>query len=471
MTDKQAAADGPIIAESWSAEYIATGRLALPIALTQLATIGMNVTDTVMLGWLGADVLAAGALGFRLYLTCFLFAMGVVSAVGPIVAQEAERPRRRNVRRSLRQGFCVTLSVSAPLMVVIWHAEAILVAFGQRPAVSASAEIFSRALVWGLPATVGMVALRHFSAAHGLPRPPLVATVVGIALNAGLNWLVLAGVFGPPGSGLVGIAATSALVQWLMLLAVVVYTVRHPRFRGLRLLDRFWVPDWPRYREILSLGLPIAFTILSETLLFVSLTLIVGAVQPAALAGHIIVNQLASISFMIPLGVRQAVMVQELAERRLNAGRPDAIRRAAGAAMVLAVGYAILPAGLLLFMPETLIALYLPADDGASAVAAALGGDLMIFGIGMILVDSPQVVGHGVLRGLKDTRVPLAITVFSYWLTSLPLAYFLAAGLGWGAQGTWVGIIFGLSLAGVLLCLRCWWRFRVAVPPSGDAAH
>lgn len=469
MTDKQAAADGPIIAESWSAEYIATGRLALPIALTQLATIGMNVTDTVMLGWLGADVLAAGALGFRLYLTCFLFAMGVVSAVGPIVAQEIGAGHTRNVRRSLRQGFWVTLSVSAPLMVVIWHAEAILVAFGQPPAVSASAEIFSRALVWGLPATVGMVALRHFLAAHGLPRPPLVATVVGIALNAGLNWLVLAGVFGPPGSGLVGIAATTALVQWLMLLAVVVYTVRHPRFRTLRLLDRFWVPDWPRYREILSLGLPIAFTILSETLLFVSLTLIVGAVQPAALAGHIIVNQLASISFMIPLGVSQAVMVR--VGLAAGAGRPDAIRRAAGAAMVLAVGYAILPAGLLLFMPETLIALYLPADDGASAVAARWAATLMIFGIGMILVDSPQVVGHGVLRGLKDTRVPLAITVFSYWLTSLPLAYFLAAGLGWGAQGTWVGIIFGLSLAGVLLCLRCWWRFRVAVPPSGDAAH
>ncbi|TBR29975.1 MAG: MATE family efflux transporter, partial [Reyranella sp.] len=282
---------------TWAEEARATLVLAWPLILTNLAQTLMTATDVVMMGWLGPDALAAGALGSNLYFATMIFGLGLTTATAPMIARELGRKGHsvRDVRRTVRQGMWMAAGVTAPIWIVLWQSEAILLAIGQEPALARAAAGYVRALQWSLLPFFLFLVLRSFVSALERPLWALAAGIAGVVANAAVAWVLIFGHLGLPKLGLVGAGVATTLADTLMfaLLAAVILTDR--RFRRYHLFGRFWRADWPRFRELWHLGLPIGATLVFEVAVFNGATFLMGLIGAAALAAHSIAMQIASL--------------------------------------------------------------------------------------------------------------------------------------------------------------------------------
>ena len=441
-------------ASLWSGEAWATLALAGPLILTNLAQIAIRTTDTLMMGRLGAADLAGGALGINFYFPLYLFGLGVAVAVAPMAAQALGARQYKAVRRSVRQGLWVVTAIGLLCGLLIWNAAPLLRAFGQAEANVALAEAYLRAAVWGFLPSLWLLVLRSFATALTRPRPVLVIAVLGASLHVLIEYTLMFGHFGLPALGVVGAGISNSLVQWFMLLAMVGYTLYDRRFRRFALLIRLWRPDWPRFLEVLRLGLPIGLTILAESGLFAAAVYLMGAIGTAQLAAHAIALQCIAVAFMVPLGIAQAVTVR--VGRAQGIGDNAAAGRAGWVAVVLSGVISLVPAAIFWFLPRPLIGLFLDleAPDNLPVIAFAI--TFLAIGAAFQLFDGVQVAAAGALRGLKDTRVPMWIAVFSYWPVGFGAALLLGFALGGGGAGIWQGLALGLVVVAVLLV----WRFH-----------
>lgn len=438
---------------SWLGHVRATFALGLPLIGAQLAQMAINVTDTVMIGRLGALELAAAVLATQTFFLFWMFGSGFALAMMPLAANAAGQGLRQGVRRSVRMGLWVVMAYSLLVMPVLWHTEGILLLLGQDPEVAAIAGRFMRVLQWSMFASLFIMGLRSYLSVLGRAHVVLWATVLGAVLNAGFVYALIFGHFGMPALGVVGAAWASVGTSLFIALLLFAYTLWNPGLRHYELYARIWRPDWPAFREVLRLGWPIGATIIAEVGLFTASSVMMGWLGTLELAAHGITLQLASITFMIPLGLANAVTVRV----GLAYGQRDwvALGRAANAALGVAAVIAILCAALFWTLPETLLGLYLDEADPNAREVLRFGVPLLAVAAAFQIVDALQVVGSGALRGLKDTRMPMLIALFSYWLIGMPTAWLLAIGADWRGVGIWCGLAFGLLAAAVLMN----WRF------------
>ncbi|GHD55214.1 MATE family efflux transporter [Thalassobaculum fulvum] len=434
-------------------EIRATVALSIPIALTQIAQMSLNTTDVVMTGRLGPEALAAGQLGHSLFFPMYITVIGVLFATAAMFAQEIGARRYKGVRRTARQGFWVIVSLTGPAWLYFWHAEWILVhALGQDPALAVRAGEYADGAMWGFPFMAGFSLLRNFIAAHSRPRAALYILAVGIVINAVADWVLMFGGFGLPRLELYGLGLATSIVQTAMFLGLLAVVLRDRRWRRYRILVRFWRPDWPRYREVWAIGLPIGLTKLAESGLFAASGFLVGLIGAEALAGHAVAIQYTAISFMVPFGIAQAATVRV----GLAVGRGDleAARRAGRVAMVVGV-LVVLPMALLFVTAGGPLArLFLDGDDAAGAVAIAHATAFLAMAGLFQIADGGQAVTAGALRGFKDTRVPMVIAVVGYWAFGIGGAAVLAFPLGFGGVGVWGGLALGLAVVWAALVLR-----------------
>ena len=299
-------------ARAWRREARALWALSVPIVLTNLGQVAIQTTDVVMIGWLGPEALAASVLGVNVNFVLLLFAIGVVIATAPMMAQDLGHKRHavREPRRTVRQGFWVALAIGLPSWLLLWHIAAILHLLRQDPALIAAAEPFVRAAMWGLVPALWFVVLRNFIAALERPRAGMVVTFLAIAFNALAGYGLIFGAFGLPALGLRGAGIAAALTNVLMFLGLLAYVQTDRQFRRYQILGRFWRPDWVRFREIFRLGLPIGVTLVMEVGLFAGAGFLMGWVGTAELAAHQIALQCAAVTFMVPLGLSQAATVR-----------------------------------------------------------------------------------------------------------------------------------------------------------------
>lgn len=438
--------------EAWRAEAWSLSKLAGPLILTALSQMAINTTDIVMIGWLGAEALAAAVLAGHFYGLCLYFAMGVMAAVAPIVAQALGARKRRMVRRALRQGFWVALALTLPLGLVVWQGEAVLLLFGQKPALAADAEIYLRALVLGFFQTLCYVALSHFLSAHSRPRAVLVVTLIAIPLNALGNYALIFGNFGLPRLELAGAGYSSAMTESFLFLSLLGFVLIDRRFRRYHLLGRIWRPDWPRFREIFRIGLPIGLTHVSEIGLFLAAALLLGLIGTDELAGHAIALQCAAISYMVPLGLAQACTVRV----GLAVGRrdPGGVVRAAFSALCIGCSFMLLPALFFWFGSPLLVSWFLDLSDPENLAAAGFAVSFLAAAAIFQIADGGQALAAGALRGLKDTRGPMVIALVGYWICGLGCAWWLGFGLELGGIGVWYGLAAGLAFAFVAMLAR-----------------
>ncbi len=467
MTD--VALSGDSARRAWLQEGRATLALSWPIILTNLAQMALNTTDVVMMGRLGPDALAGGALGFNLYFPFVIFGIGAVSAVAPMVAREigARASSVRDVRRTVRQGLWAAVTVSVPVWIVLWFAEPILVALGQEPALAAGAASYVRALQWAYLPFLFYLVLRSFVTALERPMWAFLIVAAAVPLNVLADWCLMFGNLGFPRMELAGAGLATTLVSTLMFAGLVVLTMRDRRFRRYRLFGRFWRADWPRFRELWRLGLPIGATLVFEVSIFNAAVFLMGLVGPTALAAHAIAIQIASLTFMVPLGFSQAVTVR--VGRAFGAGNSGAVRRAGWTAYAMGVGFMAVCACVMLFAPRLLIAAFLDLSAPESQPVAALAVTFLMFAALFQVVDGAQAVGAGMLRGLHDTRVPMIFAAIGYWGIGLPLGVVLAFPLGLAGSGIWIGLAAGLAIVAVLMTVRWIMRERLSLIGSAPA--
>lgn len=443
MTAAEAPAPG-----RWTVEFAALLRIGAPLIAAQLATIALTTTDVVMMGWLGPEELAAGALSNALVHPLFMFGTGVCVAVAALAAQALGARKRRDVRRTVRQGLWIAALLAALLIPPLTQGGAILAALGQSPDVAALAGNYLRWAAWMLAPALAFVVLRSFLSAHGDTRVVLVATLIGVGVNALGNYALMFGAFGLPRLEMTGAGISTVATHCAMTLTLAAY-VRW-RWRRYALFARFHRADWPRFLAILRMGAPIGLTLAAETGLFGGVALLMGWLGPDELAGHAAAIQLASIAFMAPLGLGQAATVR--------VGLAVGARDAAGAAQAswVAVGataaFMAATAAVFILAPEPLVALFIDPEAAPRPFALAVTY-LAVAGL-FQLVDGAQVSALCALRGLGDTRAPMVIAITGYWLMGLPAALALGFLTPLEGVGVWLGLAVGLAAAGGMLMLR-----------------
>jgi multidrug resistance protein, MATE family len=430
-------------------------KLALPLIATQLAQVAILTTDVLLMGWLGPQALAAGALGTNVFFVIWVTAIGLAMATAPLIAQAVGRKTRylRDVRRTLRQGFWVTLTLTAPGSVVLWHSEPVLLVLGQDRAIAAMAQEYTRALAPGLVPAAWFIVLRMFVAAFERPRSALIVQLLVFLLNAALAYVLMFGTFGLPALGLVGAGIASAIAHWASVAMLLGFILVDRRFRRFQVLGRFWRPDWKRFLELWRVGLPVSATLLFEVGLFSGAVYTMGVIGTAELAAHQIALQCASVTFMIPLGLSQAATVR--VGQFAGAGDAAGVGRAGWTAFGLGVAFMAVMAVVLWTCRDTLMDLFLDLNQPGALQVAQLGAAFLVVAGVFQMLDGAQAVALGALRGLKDTRIPMFITAFGYWAIAFPFTLIGAFQLKLGGLGVWYGLALGLLVVAILAT----WRF------------
>ncbi|MEJ0046057.1 MAG: MATE family efflux transporter [Rhodospirillales bacterium] len=423
----------------------ATAALAAPIAAAQLGQMAMAVTDTVMLGGIGSDALAAGGLGANLFFTCAFTLQGVMGGVAVLAARARGAGEPHLVRTAYWSGLLIGLALAIPFFWLMSEPAPLLYLVGEQPALIANMTAYLRVLRWGVPAVLlGIGIVRAFMPAVGLQHLMLWVIPGAIALNAALNvWLIHGGA-GLPAYGMQGSAAATAITLWVSSLALLalLHGTRH------RHHVRPIPPDMKMVAELLAIGLPIGGTVVVEATLFLATAFLVGILGPVPLAAHQVAISTASVTFMVPLAISQAANVR--VAHAAGAGRPAEARRAGFAAMLLSTAFMGCAALTMLLVPGAIASLYLAPASPAAPLAARL---LRIAGAFQV-VDGMQVTARGALGGLKDTRVPMLLATFGYWGIGFWLGRYLAFSAGLGAAGLWWGLFSGLAVVALCLTVR-----------------
>jgi MATE family multidrug resistance protein len=432
-------------------EILAAARLAGPLAATQLGMMLMGAVDTMMLGHLSAEALAAGSLGNVIVSTAIMFIFGVLGALDPLVAQAHGARDAAAIGAHLQRGLILAAALTVPFVLLLLDIQPWLRLSGQAPGVSLDAAGYVRWMLWGALPSFLFVVLRQTMQAMSHVRATAAAILLGNLANLGFNWLLIFGHWGLPALGVRGSALSTSISRWVMFLYLLAASRRWlaPYWRGFT----HEAAAWRAYLRMLRIGLPIGFHNAVELGIFAFAAVLIGSLGVSELAAHQVALNLASLSFMVPLGIGGAA-----ATRVGNAiGRGDlpGARRAAAASLLL--GAAVMSGFALLFatLPGPLGRLY-TRDPAVLAVVALLLPIAAVFQV----FDGLQVVGAGVLRGAADTTFPAACALVGYWALALPAGWYLAFHAGLGTRGFWWGFTVGLSTVALLLLLRIAARFR-----------
>ncbi len=467
------ATTGPAPSGAWSRELRATVSLAWPLVLTNLSQIGLATTDVIMMGWLGPSALAAGALGVNLNFAFLIFGIGLVTATSPLVAHELGRRRYavREVRRTIRQGFWAATAFTIPIWVVLWQAEPILLALRQEPALAHDAARYLHTFQWAFLPFLFYQVLRNFVSALERPLSALWIGIGAVGVNALLVWVLMFGHLGMPALGLPGAGIATTIVNILMAIGLGVLISVDRRFRRYHLFGRFWRPDWRRFREIWRIGLPIAVTVAFEVTVFNGAVFVMGVIGPEALAAHSIAIQIASVAFMVPLGLGQAATVR--VGLAYGAGNLAGIGRAGWTAWILSLVYACCTAFAMLVFGRALVGIFLDLSVAANQPVIDLAVSFVVFAGLFQVFDAGQASGAGMLRGLGDTRVPMIFAGIGYWGIGLPMAFMLGLWTPLQGRGVWMGLASGLAIVAVLMVARWSRREKLGLTqfrpsPSGE---
>ncbi|MEM1127106.1 MAG: MATE family efflux transporter [Bacteroidota bacterium] len=433
-------------------ELKATLALALPVAATQMGQVSLGFIDTIMVGRLGSQALASVALGNTLFFFLFVLCMGVVAAVGPLVSQAYGAGEWEPVGRTARQGLWLALVLAVPVITLLQFAEPFLLAVGQEPETVEGTVAYLHAIRWGILPFLGFFALRNVAESLGRALPATLTIFAGMALNVGANYVLMFGHLGFPALGVAGTGWASTLVFTFFFSAMAVVIGAFEPFRSYRVFDKLGKPDLTYFRELFQVGWPIGISFGIEAGLFSVTALMMGWLGSTALAAHQIAIQCAAFTFMAPVGVSIATSVRV----GQAVGRRDAVgvRLSGVAGITWATLFMMATAMLFWTMPDAIVALFLDPADPANVEVVQLAALLLGVAAVFQVVDGVQVAAAGALRGLKDTRRPMAIAFVSYWLIGLSAGYGLGFVQGYGPVGLWWGLVLGLAAAAVALTLR-----------------
>ena len=440
-------------------EFLPTLKIAVPVVMAELGWMTMGVVDTVMVGPLGAAALGGTGIGSVLFVAVGVFGMGLLLGLDTTVSQAFGAGDRAECERWLVTGLWVALLATPPLAVVLYVMQIALPSFGFHPQVLPHVQAYFPVVALSLPPLLFYAALRRYLQA--LSRVGVIAfTLVSANLvNVLVNWWLIYGIGPFPQLGVVG-AAWATVLSRVYMVAVLAWVAWRLHRTGPAHHLSLAFPA-ARIRRLLRLGLPAAAHLTFEVGVFSAVTAIAGQLDPDALAAHNIALNIASVVFMVPLGISAAAAV--LVGQHIGARDPAGAHRAGWAAILVALTFMGSSAVAFIIAPAGFIRLYT-----REVAVIAIGSQLLGVAAAFQLFDGLQVTTTGALRGLGETRVPMLISLIGYWVSGLPLGWWLCFKAGYGVTGLWLGLAASLCLVGTgLLCL---WRVRIREAMRGPAA-
>jgi MATE family multidrug resistance protein len=428
-------------------EMSAIVALGWPLVVSNVLNVGLQVVNTVMAGRLDAATLAAIAVGGAIYAPLFLFGLGVLLSISVFAAQHTGAERPAEVGETARQGVWLALLVAGLMIIVMRSVRPIIALLGLEPEVTELAVGYLKAMSWGMLGIYPFLVMRLTSEGLGYTRPIMFFSMTALLVNALGNWLFMYGNAGFPRMGAVGCGWSSALAMWVVLLAMVSFIRRAPRYRPIGLFDRFALPHPRLLRDLLKVGLPIASAMVLETSLFGIVTLFMGLLGTRVVAAHQIAFNVTALLFMIPLGLSYAITVR--VGHAIGRGNPAAALHTGRCGALICAGVGMLT-GMLTALGAVRIAAVYTADAGVASIAVQLIFISAVFQV----FDAIQIAAIGGLRGVRDTRVAMFTNLVAFWGIGCPLAYALGIQLGIGAFGVWTGLIVSIAIVAVAHPLR-----------------
>src|SRR5271163_166092 len=422
-------------------------RLAIPVVLSELAWMLMSVVDTVMVGRLSPEAIGAVGLSSTLYYVPALAGVGLLLGLDTLVSQAFGRGDDEDCRRWLMQGIYIALAYTLPVIVFVNWLPALLPSWGTNPAVIGQTTDYLRLLNFGTPFLLIYACFRRYLQGIGVAKPVTFALVSANLVNLAGNWLLIYGKFGLPHMGVRGSALSTVVARLYMAAFLVTVAVWHERKRGFSLFAHLAGPDWHRIRRILRLGGPAATQMIFEIGAFGAATVIAAQLSPEALAAHQVALNIASVTYMVPLGISAASAVA--VGHAIGAGDPARARRAGYLAIAMASGFMALMAVLLLAFPHSIVRVYSPDPQ-----VLAIGIPLLALAAAFQVFDGIQTATTGSLRGLGHTKEPMLINLIGYWVLGLPLGYFLCFHGKLGVYGVWIGLTISLVFIAALVLLE-----------------
>ncbi len=428
-------------------------RLAVPVVVVQVGMMLFGVVDTMVVGRLSSQALASVALGHVAVITISSFGVGVLLGIDPLLNQALGARDRNAFRRSVQRGFILAAALMIPSTLFLLPIGAVLALLGQPAETVPLAAAYSHISIPGLLPFYGWVVLRLAMQAKGRLRP-IVATVIAVNLfNLVADWALVFGAGPIPQLGPIGSAWASTIARTLLF--VILLTVDRKDLWPLLRFDRESFRWRPLIRTV-KLGLPIGFNLQLEIVAFSVIALLMGGLGTVTMAAHQVAINIASLTFMVPLGVSQATAVR--VGNAIGAGNGGGARRAASSGLILGAGFMVLTAMLFIGLPVLLARAYTSVEEVVvlAATLIPIAGFFQVF-------DGLQVVAAGVLRGAGDTRVPLVANILGFWLIGLPTSLVLGFRLGFGPQGLWWGLVAGLVSVAAFLLLRVAIKLRGSI--------
>lgn len=441
-----------VLKNSYKLHFKATLSLGLPLIGSHLMQMVPGLTDTIMLGWYGVDELAASVLAHSLFFIILIVGSGFAITVMPMVASAAAIDDKTSVRRSVRMGLWISIIYSIFFVPILLFSENLFLILGQEEHLAKSAQTYLRIAGWSIVPGLLIMVLKSFFSALERPNVVLLSLIIGGLANIVLNYTLIFGNFGMPELGLTGAAIATLVTTIISILILLYFCLFKDEYSLYLIFNNIWRMDIEAFKEVFKLGLPVGITMLAESGLFSATAVMMGWLGTNALAAHGIAIQISGITFMIYLGLANAgtVRVGRAVGRIDNSG----LKLASISVIILTIGAVLIVALTFLSVPKPLLMLFLSPSHVDTPSIILIGVPLLAIAAIFQIADGLQVVVLGLLRGLKDTAIPMVITTICYWGVGIPCSYLFGFVFNWGGKGIWFGLVIGLALASAFLSSR-----------------
>lgn len=438
-------------------EFSKTFKIALPLIISNVSQVGLGLIDSAMIGAVDYRQLAASSLVLNVIAIPQILGMGMAIAVSPLTAIANGQKDDFKASGVLFNGFILTAIVAMLISVTLVFSSHLLFHLGQDETVAAYAVPFFKLLSWSLIPMLMFQAVKQFCDGLEYTKTAMTLSLISLPLNAFLNWILIYGRFGFPRLELTGAGAGTLITRIIIAITLIIIVLRHRLFaQYIALRKKAWKIDRKTWKELVHIGVPTSLQYGLEVAAFSVSGIMIGWLGAASQAAHQIALNLATATFMAAAGLSLAGSI-----RVSNAyGRSEKI-------LMRSIGLSTISGGLIYGSICGILFITfrntLPALFTNNAEVAAVSSSLLVFAALFQVSDATQSIGVGLLRGIKDVKLPTAFVAVAYWLIGIPVGYFLSFKLNMGASGIWLGFVTGLTASSILLNTRFLKKSKVVI--------
>jgi MATE family multidrug resistance protein len=437
-------------------EFSRTLKMSAPLIVSNVSQVGLGLIDSAMIGAVDYKQLAASSLVLNVIAIPQVLGIGMAIAISPLTAIANGQRNLLQASKVLFNGFVLSTIVALLIAVTMVFSTDFLFHLGQDKAVAALSVPFYKLMAWSLIPMMVFAALKQFCDGLEFTKTAMTLSLISLPLNAFLNWIFIYGRFGFPRMELAGAGLGTLITRVLIAVVLILIVCRHKTFRPyVRLRHKAWKVDWKTFKELLHIGVPSSLQYGMEVAAFSVSGIMIGWLGATSQAAHQIALNLATATFMAAAGLSLGGSI-----RVANAyGRQETT-------LLRNIGTSTIAGGLIygsicgiLFI---LFRNQLPLLFTNNPEVAVVSSTLLVFAALFQVSDATQSIGVGLLRGMKDVKIPTVFVAVAYWLIGIPVGYFLSFKLQMGASGIWLGFVTGLSASSILLNSRFLKKSKVA---------